>query len=81
MPDKEKVHKVLKEYKEGNLKDSHGKKVTSRKQATAIAMREGGYPKKAEEGVVVFPKSGPPSSTQLLIEGFQEEYGGHSGQT
>jgi hypothetical protein len=35
-----KIHKVMKEKKEGNLKSSSGKKVTSRKQAVAIALSE-----------------------------------------
>jgi hypothetical protein len=35
-----KVHKVMKEQKEGKLKSSGGKKVTSRKQAVAIALNE-----------------------------------------
>jgi hypothetical protein len=37
---KRKVHKVLKEHKEGKLKSSSGKKVESRKQAVAIALSE-----------------------------------------
>lgn len=37
---KRKVHKVMKEQKQGNLKSSTGKKVTSRKQAVAIALSE-----------------------------------------
>ena len=40
-----KVHKVMKEYKEGTLKSGQGGKggkVTSRKQAVAIAMDESG---------------------------------------
>jgi hypothetical protein len=37
---KRKVHKVMKEHKEGKLKSSSGKKVTSRKQAVAIALNE-----------------------------------------
>jgi hypothetical protein len=37
---KRKVHKVMKEYKEGALKSSSGKKVTSHKQAVAIALSE-----------------------------------------
>jgi hypothetical protein len=37
---KRKVHKVMKEHKEGKLKSSSGKKVTSRKQAVAIALSE-----------------------------------------
>ena len=35
-----KIHKVMKEKKEGSLKSSSGKKVTSRKQAVAIALSE-----------------------------------------
>jgi hypothetical protein len=38
---KSKVHKVMKEHKEGKLKSGSGKKVTSRKQAVAIALSEG----------------------------------------
>lgn len=46
-----KVHKVMKEYKSGELKSGSGKKVTSKKQAVAIglseARKEGGkVPKK-----------------------------------
>ena len=37
---KQKTHKVMKEYKEGTLKSSSGKKVTKRKQAVAIALSE-----------------------------------------
>jgi hypothetical protein len=35
-----KVRKVMREYKEGDLKSSSGKKVKSRKQAVAIALSE-----------------------------------------
>ncbi len=35
-----KIHKVMKEKKEGKLKSGSGKKVTSRKQAVAIALSE-----------------------------------------
>jgi hypothetical protein len=35
-----KVHKVMKEQKSGKLKSGSGKKVTSRKQAVAIALNE-----------------------------------------
>lgn len=35
-----KVHKVMKEHKEGTLKSGSGQKVTSRKQAVAIALSE-----------------------------------------
>jgi hypothetical protein len=37
---KRKIHKVMKEKKEGKLKSGSGKKVTSRKQAVAIALSE-----------------------------------------
>ena len=37
---KRKVHKVMKEHKEGKLKSGSGKKVKSRKQAVAIALSE-----------------------------------------
>jgi len=37
---KRKVHKVMKEHKEGTLKSGSGKKVSSRKQARAIALSE-----------------------------------------
>jgi hypothetical protein len=35
-----KIHKVMEEYKEGDLKSSSGAKVTDRKQAVAIALSE-----------------------------------------
>ena len=35
---KDKVEKVMSEFKAGELKSSSGKKVTSRKQALAIAL-------------------------------------------
>jgi len=35
-----KVRKVMHEFKEGTLKSSSGKKVTSRKQAVAVALSE-----------------------------------------
>ena len=35
-----KIHKVMKEKKEGTLKSGSGRKVTSRKQAVAIALSE-----------------------------------------
>ena len=49
---REKVHKAMEEMERGELKDSHGNKITNRKQAIAIgldeARREGGkVPKKA----------------------------------
>lgn len=37
---KSKVHKVMKEYKEGTLNSGSGKKVKSREQAVAIALSE-----------------------------------------
>jgi hypothetical protein len=37
---KAKVHKVMKEYKQGTLKSGKGGKVKSRKQAVAIGLSE-----------------------------------------
>jgi hypothetical protein len=45
-----KVEKVMHEYKEGGLKSSSGAKVTSRKQAIAIALSEAGMAKKKAKG-------------------------------
>jgi hypothetical protein len=36
----DKVHRAMKEYKEGKLKSGSGKKVRSRKQAVAIGLSE-----------------------------------------
>ena len=47
---KSKVHKVMKEHKEGTLKSGSGKTVKSRKQAVAIALSE------ARESGVKIPK-------------------------
>ena len=44
---KKKVHKVMHEHKEGTLKSGSGKKVSSRKQAVAIAMSESGQSKRS----------------------------------
>jgi hypothetical protein len=41
-----KVSKVMSEYGEGTLRSSSGDKVTSRKQAVAIALSEAGVPKR-----------------------------------
>ena len=41
-----KVHKVMREYAQGSLCSSSGSKVTSRKQAVAIAMSEAGVSRK-----------------------------------
>lgn len=41
-----KITKVMREFKGKTLKSSSGQKVTSRKQAVAIAMSEAGKPKK-----------------------------------
>jgi len=37
---KKKIHRVMKEHKRGKLKSGSGRKVTSRKQAVAIALSE-----------------------------------------
>lgn len=52
---KAKVSKVMKEYKQGQLKSGSGKKVASRKQAVAIALNEARHsgakiPKKKASG-------------------------------
>ena len=44
-----KVRKVMKEFKEGDLKSSSGDKVESRKQAVAIALSEAGKSKKKKK--------------------------------
>jgi len=44
-----KVAWVMHEFKHGNLKDSHGKVVTDRDQAIAIAMSEAGLSNKSED--------------------------------
>ena len=41
-----KVREVMREYKAGKLKSSSGDKVTSQKQAVAIAMSKSGQAKK-----------------------------------
>jgi len=50
MPGKDKMQKkvatVMREYSKGRLKSSSGQKVTSQKQAVAIAMSEAGMAKK-----------------------------------
>lgn len=43
---KERVHEEMHKFKHGTLKSSNGKKVTSRKQAIAIAMSESGQSKR-----------------------------------
>ncbi len=43
-----KVKKVMREYKAGKLKSSSGDKITSQKQAVAIAMSEAGMAKKGK---------------------------------
>jgi len=53
----DKVHKVMHEYKEGHLKSSSGRKVTSRKQAIAIGISEA-----REQGAKVPAKKSSSSS-------------------
>ena len=45
---KNKVTKMMREYKAGKLKSSSGQKVKSRDQAVAIAMSEAGYKQKGK---------------------------------
>jgi hypothetical protein len=44
-----KISKVMREYNSGKLKSSSGKKVTSQKQAVAIALSEAGMSKKKKK--------------------------------
>ena len=46
----DKVQKVMKEFKRGDLKSSSGQKVTNPKQAIAIGLSEAGLSKKAKGG-------------------------------
>jgi hypothetical protein len=46
---KDKVSKVMREYKAGKLRSSSGEKVKSRDQAVAIAMSEAGMSKKEKK--------------------------------
>jgi|TARA_R100000084_G_C4551148_1_gene100108 hypothetical protein len=53
-----KITKVMKEFKAGDLKTGSGKKVTSPKQAMAIAISEQKEAKKmAEGGIIPEPKT------------------------
>jgi len=44
-----KAHKVMREYKQGKLRSGSGGKVTSRRQAVAIAMSESGQSRKRKK--------------------------------
>lgn len=44
-----KVEKVMKEFEAGKLRSSSGRKVTSRKQALAIALSEAGVSEKGKK--------------------------------
>ena len=52
MNKQDKVAKVMREFKRGELKSSSGKKVTNPKQAVAIGLSEAGMSKKKEGGQV-----------------------------
>ena len=47
-----KIAKVMGEYKDGSLKSSSGQKVTSRKQAVAIALSEAERMKRKRNGMM-----------------------------
>lgn len=59
-----KVHRVMKEHKEGKLKSGSGKKVKSRKQAVAIALNEA-----REAGARIPKKSSSKKSTSKKSTG------------
>ena len=59
-----KVHRVMKEHKEGKLKSGSGKKVKSRKQAVAIALNE-----TREAGARIPKKSSSKKSTSKKSTG------------
>ena len=59
-----KVHRVMKEHKEGKLKSGSGKKVKSRKQAVAIALNEA-----REAGARIPKKSSSKKSTSRKSTG------------
>jgi hypothetical protein len=48
---KKKVHKVMHEFKHGQLYSGSGSKVKSRKQAIAIAMSESGQSRKSHDSL------------------------------
>tara|TARA_Y100000114_G_scaffold80887_1_gene74591 strand:+ start:995 stop:1201 length:207 start_codon:yes stop_codon:yes gene_type:complete len=50
MKGRDKVGVVMREFKDGKLKSSSGKKVTDRNQAMAIALSEAGITKKMFSG-------------------------------
>lgn len=50
---REKIGKVMHEFKEGKLHDSHGNLVTNRKQAIAIALSMAGLSRKAADGMAI----------------------------
>ena len=80
-----KVGTVMREFKEGKLKSSSGKKVTNPKQAIAIGLSEAGLSKKMKEGgmmkdskamakkeIAFMEKKGAPKS---MIKHEKAEYG------
>lgn len=64
----EKVRRVMREFKEGKLRSSSGKKVTSRKQAIAIALSQARRMHRAQEGATVV------SAYDLLADALSETY-------
>lgn len=47
---RKRTHEEMHKFKHGTLRSSSGKKVTSRKQAIAIALSESGQSKKRKKG-------------------------------
>lgn len=64
----EKIHKVMGEFKKGDLKSSSGDKVTNRKQAVAIAMSESGMSRKHKGDMPHHSPDSPPGMVGMMVK-------------
>ena len=71
--EKAKIAKVMGEFKDEKLKTSHGKKVTNRKQAVAIALSEADRMAKGGGVVPNYLKGKKGAVTKILLNGETEE--------
>jgi len=69
----DKVAKVMREFKAGELKDSHGNKVIDRDQALAIAMSEAGL-SKSEDKEETKSETRPQTDTKEFLEEMIKEH-------